>query len=209
MFDRTDVSALLTTGSDNRVRAYRSRGIVTQVATEGWQIAGYHELRRRVFVEEQGLFHASDEDRVDELAVPIVAMSVVHGMLDQVIGTVRIFQPVQRSGETWFGGRLAVDPFYRRHGIVGESLIRAAVCTAHALGCTEFLATVQQPVVRYFERRHFRVLRPITVCDVAHALMQADLGVYPPRHFGRQASILWADCADKLPMGNHGYEVAA
>ncbi len=192
MFDR-DATAIARPAEEN-VRAYRSRGIVTQVATEAWQVQGYHDLRRRVFVEEQGLFQASDEDRADQVALPIVAMSVAHGMLDQVVGTVRIFQPTQTSGQTWFGGRLAVDPLYRRNGMVGESLIRAAVCTAHALGCNEFLATVQAPVVRYFQRHHFKVLQPTTVCGVAHALMQADLGFYPAVHFGRQSSILWADC---------------
>lgn len=177
------------------VRTYRSRGIVTQVATEAWQVAGYADVRRRVFVEEQGLFAETDEDGADERALPIVAMSVAHGMLDQVIGTVRIFQPTEALGQTWFGGRLAVDPLYRRHGIVGESLIRAAVCTAHALGCTQFLATVQVPVVRYFERHHFRVQGPTFVCGVPHALMEADLARYPAVHFGRQRNVLWADCA--------------
>lgn len=207
MFDREYVDQ--TSAACTTVRAYRSRGIVTQVATEPWQVAGYHELRRRVFVEEQGLFEASDEDRADEVALPIVAMSMVHGMLDQVVGTVRIFQPVNASRSTWFGGRLAVDPFYRRHGVIGESLIRAAVCTAHALGCTEFLATVQQPVVRYFERHHFRVLQPTTVCGVPHALMEASLSAYPPRHFGRQSSILWADCVGKTTPSRSALETAA
>jgi putative N-acetyltransferase (TIGR04045 family) len=198
MFDRENAWPL-TADREANTRAYRSRGIVTQVATEAWQVAGYHELRRRVFVQEQGLFRATDEDGADRAALPIVAMSVAHGMPDEVIGTVRIFQSMQQlSAHTWYGGRLAVDPGYRRHGIVGESLIRAAVCTAHALGCREFLATVQEPVVRYFERHHFEVLRPTVVCGVTHALMQADLRAYPAMHFGLQSSILWADCVNNL-----------
>lgn len=209
MFDRDDSTTFAGATSELSVRAYRSRGIVTQVATEAWQVAGYHDLRRRVFVEEQGLFEASDEDRADETALPIVAMSVVHGMLDQVIGTVRIFQPAHGSEHTWFGGRLSVDPLYRRHGIVGESLIRAAVCTAHALGCTEFLATVQQPVIRYFERHHFKLLQSTVVCGAPHALMEAELSKYPPVHFGRQSSILWADCNTKLASASRGLGFAA
>lgn len=194
--------------SSSLVLGYRSRGIVTQVATEAWQVSGYHALRKRVFVQEQGLFQESDEDRADEVALPIVAMSVAHGMLDQVVGTVRIFRSSNSGFETWFGGRLAVDAVYRRHGIVGESLIRAAVCTAHALGCTEFLATVQAPVVRYFERHHFAVREPTTVCGVPHALMQADLAKYPPVHFGEQMNILWAECG-VIPSDARGWGTAA
>jgi hypothetical protein len=63
-------------------------------------------------------------------------------------------------------------------------LITAAVCTAHALGCETFLATVQPGVVRYFERRHFAVIGHLTLCGVEHALMQAELGFYPPKFHG-------------------------
>lgn len=190
MFDGTTYGA--------RVRAYRSQGIVTQVATEPWQLRAYHALRRDVFVGEQGLFASSDADNDDPGALAIVALSWAHGMPDQVIGTVRIFRRRTDPPTTWYGGRLAVDPIYRRHGVVGESLIRAAVCTAHALGCDHFLATVQLPVVRYFERHHFAVVRRLLVCGAPHALMQADLSAYPPRHFGEQPTLLWTDCAARL-----------
>jgi putative N-acetyltransferase (TIGR04045 family) len=190
MFDGNSSSGAL-------VRPYRSVGIVTQVATESWQVQAYHHLRRRVFVNEQGLFQGSDEDAEDCSALPIVAMSWAHGMPDQVVGTVRIFRRREDPETTWYGGRLAVEAAYRRHGIVGESLIRAAVCTAHALGCQTFLATVQQPVIRYFERHHFRVLERVSVCGTPHALMQAELSAYPARHFGQQPNVLWADCAAK------------
>jgi putative N-acetyltransferase (TIGR04045 family) len=160
-----------------RVPAYRSPAIVTQVASEQWQVEGYYRLRRSVFAEEQGLFLDDDRDALDARAVPIVAMSVVLGMPDEVVGVVRIFETASRH---WYGGRLAVSAAYRRHGVVGESLIRVAVCTANARGCDRFLATVQAPVVRYFERHHFRFLEPITVCDKPHALMEAELAAFPP-----------------------------
>lgn len=175
--------------------SYRSRGIITQVATDDWQVAAYHMLRNEVFVEEQRLFSEHDGDLHDEEALPIVAMSVCHGMPDQVVGTVRIFRKPAEGPHVWFGGRLAVDARYRRHGLIGESLIRAAVCTAHALGCQRFLATVQLPVVRYFERHHFKVVDEVIVCGVPHALMEASLTAYPARHFGQQPTLLWADAA--------------
>jgi putative N-acetyltransferase (TIGR04045 family) len=101
-----------------------------------------------------------------------------------VVGTVRIFREPGDARGVWYGGRLAVDPAYRRHGAIGDALIRAAVCSAHALGCTRFLATVQLPIVRYFERHHFEVVGTTIVCGVEHALMQADLACYPPRFYG-------------------------
>ena len=164
-----------------RIPAYRSPAIVTEVAREAWQLAAYARLRRRVFVEEQGLFSGDDRDAFDARALPIVAQSVVHGMPHDVVGVVRIYEA---SPEQWYGGRLAVAPEYRRHGVVGESLIRVAVCTANARGCRRFLATVQAPVVRYFERRHFRYLEPISVCGQPHALMEAELAWFPPELSG-------------------------
>ncbi len=178
-------------GTDARPRVYRSAELVTEIATEGWQVTAYHALRRAVFVAEQGMFTTSDEDAEDEVALPIVSMTTSHGMLDEVVGTVRIFSKPGALPGTWYGGRLAVAPAYRRHGLIGESLIRAAVCSAHALGCRRFLATVQRNVVRYFERHHFIVCGDVNVCGVAHAWMEADLGHYPPRYFGRgPASLL-------------------
>lgn len=179
MFDGGPVRPLLS---------HRRCCIVTEVASESWQVRAYHELRTSVFVAEQGLFVGSDEDAADERALPIVAMTLCHGMLDQVVGTVRIFQRPMDPPGVWYGGRLAVDPLFRRQGSIGDGLIRAAVCSAHALGCTEFLATVQLPIVRYFERHHFAVRGSVEVCGVAHALMEADLGFYPPLYHGRDTA---------------------
>lgn len=169
-----------------RVPAYRSPAIVTQVAREPWQVEGYYRLRRGVFAEEQGLFSDDDRDAHDAHALPIVAMSVVAGMPDEVVGVVRIFETAPRQ---WYGGRLAVSAAYRRHGVVGESLIRVAVCTANLHGCDRFMATVQAPVVRYFERHHFRFIEPISVCGKPHGLMEAELAAFPPALvYGAQAS---------------------
>jgi putative N-acetyltransferase (TIGR04045 family) len=155
--------------------------IVAEVATEGWQLAGYHELRRRIFADEQGIFAGSDLDEHDEHAWPIVAQSQIAGMSDQVVGVVRIYRS---EPGTWYGGRLGVKAEFRRFGAIGTALITAAVSTAHALDCRSFLATVQPANVRYFERHHFRPLREVEVQGRAHQLMQADLGAYPARRAG-------------------------
>jgi putative N-acetyltransferase (TIGR04045 family) len=147
------------------------------VADEPWQVAGYWALRRAIFAREQRLFMDSDRDEHDDSALPIVALSLTAGMPDAVVGVVRVYPIGQNQ---WFGGRLGVCPVYRRHGIVGETLIRTAVGTALGAGSTRFFATVQPPNVRYFQRHHFDVVGERLVCGVTHALMEARLHEFKP-----------------------------
>jgi putative N-acetyltransferase (TIGR04045 family) len=156
---------------------FESPVISAELASEPWQLAGYRALRRRVFCEEQKLFEHDDSDEHDGVAVPIVALSSIAGMPDRVVGVVRIYES---SPGVWYGGRLAVDPAYRRHRLVGEGLIHKAVESAHGWGCRRFFATVQVLNVPYFERHHFHGIEPTRVCGVAHELMEADLERYPP-----------------------------
>ncbi len=44
-------------------------------ATDGWERREAAALRRRVFCEEQGIFSGDDRDAIDEVAIPIVAIS--------------------------------------------------------------------------------------------------------------------------------------
>jgi putative N-acetyltransferase (TIGR04045 family) len=165
------------------VRPSLGTEVVAEVASEPWQVAGYRELRRAIFAEEQGLFAGSDCDEHDAHALPIVAQSQIAGMPDRVVGVVRIYRS---EPGTWYGGRLGVRREYRRFGAIGSALIATAVSTAHALGCQRFLATVQPANVRYFERHHFRPLRELLVLGLPHQLMQADLAAYPPRAQGER-----------------------
>jgi len=165
------------------VRPSLGAEVVAQVASERWQLAGYRELRRAIFAEEQGLFDGSDFDEHDAHALPIVAQSQIAGMADRVVGVVRIFRS---EPGTWYGGRLGVHREFRRFGAIGTALIATAVSTAHAHGCQRFLATVQVANVRYFERHHFRVLRELTLLGRPHQLMQADQAFYPPRAEGER-----------------------
>jgi putative N-acetyltransferase (TIGR04045 family) len=158
-------------------RPFLSKDIVAQVASEAWQKEAYFRLRRDIFEREQRLFSDSDVDEHDMHATPIVALSQVAGMPDEVIGVVRIYRS---EGDTWYGGRLGVAHHYRRVGAVGGALIHTAVSTAHAWGCTRFLATVQLRNVRYFEHYAFRSIREVMILNHAHHLMQADLGSFPP-----------------------------
>jgi putative N-acetyltransferase (TIGR04045 family) len=160
------------------VAPFLSPVVTAQIASEPWHLRGYYALRRAVFVEEQGMFEGSDLDPFDAVALPIVVLCHVAGMPDEVIGGVRIYAT---GGGTWYGGRLGVCRAHRARGIVGSALIVAAVSTAHARGCTRFLATVQEANVAYFERHRFARRGPVAVCGRPHELMEADLDAYPPR----------------------------
>ncbi|WP_227635090.1 MSMEG_0567/Sll0786 family nitrogen starvation N-acetyltransferase, partial [Klebsiella pneumoniae] len=96
-----------------------------------WEREQAYALRRQVFCREQGLFADDDRDEIDDHAHLLVALGCVAGWHDRVVGTVRIHQ---QSPGVWLGSRLAVDAAYRRQGQLGPTLIRLAVCSAHALG---------------------------------------------------------------------------
>jgi len=158
------------------VRGQTAQRVTAEIAREPWQLSAYFELRREIFVREQGLFAESDRDALDDHASAIVAQGEIAGMPDGVVGVVRIYR---EDEATWFGGRLGVARAYRRTGAVGTALITEAVSSAHAWGCTRFLATVQAANARYFEHHHFRRLDALELLGRPHYLMQADLSRYP------------------------------
>lgn len=148
-----------------------------QWATAGWEQQQAHALRRAVFCIEQGVFVGDDLDAVDAQAQTLVALSCVGGLPDQVVGTVRIHQP---EPGLWWGSRLAVHAAFRHHGRIGAGLIRLAVASAHARGCSMFLAHVQQQNAAMFQRLHWQPLKEELLHGRPHVLMQADLAAYPP-----------------------------
>jgi putative N-acetyltransferase (TIGR04045 family) len=154
---------------------FRSRDVAFKLASEDWEVASYRRLRRRIFCEEQGLFAFDDRDATDDRAVPIVAVTRVAGMPDDVVGVVRIWQ---EQSNHWWGGRLGTHPDHRRNGTIASGLVRLAVGTACRRGCSQFRAFVQTPNARLFERLHWHVIGEAQMCGLAHLLMEADLTQY-------------------------------
>jgi putative N-acetyltransferase (TIGR04045 family) len=142
------------------------------------EIAAYYTLRRKIFVEEQGLFQTDDLDALDAIAHPIIAVEADAPSLD-VLGIVRIYEPEPRL---WYGGRLGTHPDRRKGWQIGKGLINKAVTTANAWGCDRFLATVQIQNVRFFQRLHWDSLEEVEIRGITHHLMQADLDFYPANH---------------------------
>lgn len=154
-----------------------SSAFTVKYATEAWERRGAAALRRRVFCDEQKLFAGDDRDDVDAVATCIVALSSYTVAVDAVVGTVRIHEA---EPGTWWGSRLAVASDHRRVGALGAALIRLAVSSAHARGCTRFLAHVQSQNTLLFQKLHWDVLDEVELHGRPHMRMQADLAFYPP-----------------------------
>jgi putative N-acetyltransferase (TIGR04045 family) len=146
-------------------------------ATEDWERRGAAALRRQVFCEEQAIFAGDDRDAIDEVAIPIVALSLLGVAADEVVGTVRIHEA---EPGLWWGSRLAVARPYRRIGALGTALIRLAVASAHARGCRRFLAHVQSQNAPLFHHLRWRTLEEVELFGRPHHRMEADLDFYPP-----------------------------
>lgn len=149
-----------------------------RLAVEDWEREQCAQLRRLVFCAEQGLFDGDDHDQLDDCALPIAALACVAGMPEQVVGTVRI---CELEPGLWQGSRLAVHRDFRAVAWIGSELIRHAVGSARARGCTRFLAHIQQQNVGLFRRLHWESLDELMLHGRPHRLMQADLAHYPSR----------------------------
>jgi radical SAM protein (TIGR04043 family)/putative N-acetyltransferase (TIGR04045 family) len=136
------------------------------------ELAQAYEIRKEVFVTEQGLFKDSDQDEHDTRSIHLVAE--VDG---QVVGTVRVF-PAGNGNGHWVGGRLGVKNGYRSYG-VGEVLVKKAVQRVKRCGCTRFTAHIQLENEPFFSGLGWRAVGPVIEhCGRPHQVMEADLDFY-------------------------------
>ena len=176
---------------------YRPRDFIFKIARSPDELEGYWNLRRKVFCDEQKVFHnGNDRDPIDDHAIPIICATLIAGMVDEVVGVVRIDE---REARLWYGSRLCVHPAYRKltqlspgvslrnhqpvykgFGALGAGLIYKAVSTANAIGCDTFLADVQEQNEKFFQRLHWSRLGERLLHGLRHIHMQAQLDQYPP-----------------------------
>jgi putative N-acetyltransferase (TIGR04045 family) len=150
------------------------RAITCRVATDPHELATHHEIRHRVFVEEQGIFEHSDRDEHDDDPNVVHVLALFGSVAG---GAVRLY-PVTEDGD-WKGDRLAVLAAYRRHGL-GAPLVRFAVRTARQRGGRRMIAHIQPSNVRFFERLGWeRVGEPIDYVGLPHQQMEIDLTRVP------------------------------
>lgn len=156
-------------------------------ATLEWEKSQALALRRKIFCEEQGIFNEDDKDKIDNYAQCLVALANHGGWHDKVVGTVRIHH---EGNDVWWGSRLGVDPHFRTQVGLGAALIKLAVSSANALGCTQFLAQVQKKNERLFQRLRWESCFDLEIRRRPHVMMEADLNNFPPIYDPKSGFIL-------------------
>jgi putative N-acetyltransferase (TIGR04045 family) len=165
-------------------KVFISPEFLIRQASQPWERVGSSELRHRTFVAEQGIFAHHDRDEIDNVMMPIVAVSTVASEAYEVVGTVRIHQPEKG---VWWGSRLSVAQNYRKVGRLGPELIRFAVGTALHYGCDLFLAHVQLRNVPLFKKLNWEELESVELFGQTHVKMRANLqafGIVPNPYRG-------------------------
>ena len=137
------------------------------------ELAAYHVLRHKEFVERQGLFSGHDQDSQD--VDPRTVVLVARDRAGAVIGGVRL-GPVDGGPDLghWFGSRLVVRPGSEPG--TGSALVRAACAYAENAGVLRFEATVQARTERMFRRLGWAALRPAVIAGMPHVLMRWPIG---------------------------------
>ena len=139
------------------------------IARTAEHLAEYYQVRREIFVLEQGVFQDSDRDAHDDEGIPIVAL--VDG---RVAGAVRCY-----PGEdgVWYGGRLAVRKEYRVGFDLGGMLVKKAVqVMEERKDVKRFLANIQIQNVRFFQRLGWTCLEEGSVINGRkHQVMEKTL----------------------------------
>ncbi len=137
------------------------------------RLAAFRALRRREFVERQGLFARDDRDDAD--LDPHTRVLVAVDGDGAVLGGVRIHPAVPGAQEIgwWRGSRLVVDAGTgRERGSLGAALVRAACAHALDAGALRFDAHVQLGQVRFFARLGWTGVGTIEVAGHPHRLMR-------------------------------------
>jgi AbrB family looped-hinge helix DNA binding protein len=109
--------------------------------TQDWE--GARAVRRRVFIEEQGVAENEEWDELDETAHHIVAL-----FGGQVIGTGRLVEQQDGVGRV---GRMAVQAERRRQG-VGGAMLAALEEEAVRRGLRRIVLHAQEQAIGFYER---------------------------------------------------------
>ena len=125
------------------------------------QQAGIQHVRRKVFIEEQGIDPLLEWDTQDDDAIFAVALN----QDEDIIGTARLLH----TGKI---GRMAVLPDYRRQGI-GTALLLHLLMIAKQRGHARVTLAAQQTVTGFYIKQGFVPIGPSHVeAGIVHQNMQ-------------------------------------
>jgi putative N-acetyltransferase (TIGR04045 family) len=156
--------------------------LTCRAVTTGAERDAHFQIRRQVFVAEQGLFRAitgdrdgtdrdgTDRDGHDDDPATIHVVGLADG---EICGTVRLY-PLGADG-MWKGDRLAVLASHRHLGL-GAPLVRFAVSSAGRLGGREMEAFIQPANVAFFRWLGWRrTAELVDYAGIPHQRMLIDL----------------------------------
>jgi putative N-acetyltransferase (TIGR04045 family) len=153
----------------------RARGFTTRVVHGDEDPAGlraFGALRRRAFVEEQGLFAADDADAFD--GDPRTRTVLALDATGTIVGGVRLHPDGGDAALGWWrGSRLvcSTDAGLRR-GLVGAALVGEACRQALDAGALRFDAHVQLRYASFFGKLGWEDVRALDVAGAPHRLMR-------------------------------------
>jgi predicted GNAT family N-acyltransferase len=131
-------------------------------------LEGAFEIRRRVFIDEQGVDPEIEWDGQDETAIHAVAT-----IGDHMVGTGRLLKT--DDPEVVRIGRMAVVPEHRRRGI-GETLLRALEEYASAHGALNATLHAQTYVTSFYESHGYVAEgEPFDEAGIEHIAMRKDI----------------------------------
>ncbi len=131
------------------------------------------KIRKKVFVDEQGIFNNSDLDDNDSYSIHLVAEQG-----GKIIGTVRIYQE-KNECHHWIGGRLAVEKEFRATK-AGSALVKEAMKRVKKKGCKIFTAHIQEKNIPFFLKLGWEPMEPVKLhFGRPHQKMQVNLNIVP------------------------------
>jgi len=153
--------------------------LIVRVEQDRTREAAYRALRRKAFVQEQGLFEGDDGDEHDGAAHTVVLVAVAAD--GELLGGVRLHAEGDDPGLGWWRGSRLVcgSAAGAARGRIARALVASACVTAVDAGALRFDAHVQERHVAFFERLGWHRVPPLDgdgqgegYLPAAHALMR-------------------------------------
>jgi radical SAM protein (TIGR04043 family)/putative N-acetyltransferase (TIGR04045 family) len=131
------------------------------------------KIRKKIFVQEQGLFDTSDMDENDPNAIHLIARQN-----KKIIGTVRVYK-TNSGPDHWIGGRLAIEKDARATR-AGSGLVKEAMKRVQKKGCRVFTAHIQEKNIPFFLKLGWKPIEPVkSHFGHPHQRMEANLNLVP------------------------------